>query len=109
MVQTPRVKKVKTAPPNIIVTEGVENFPENYLIIDAILKEGYPSKDLLTPNLDKFHMKNGCLLVRKRHERTATDQRNLDIWCCLTCGQHKECLRSGWEIGWYNGTESKKI
>ena len=105
----PRISK---APPNTIVKEGVESFPINKLLIEAALRTAAPlsGKQLLEYHSDKYHgfNKPGCILVRTREELTYQDH-YLNIYGCLTCGLERECLRSGWEIGWWNDTESKKL
>lgn len=104
----------------LIVTEGVENFKENRkLIRDGGVKwvgGNFPLIDIFGP---KYHgpLSPGHLLVKKRREvqvreaadGTYHDHHYLDIYTCLKCGVEKECLRSGWEIGWWNGTESRKL
>lgn len=96
--------------------EGVFNFPEN---IKKIIKSN-PSLSIqqeferATFN-DKYHGpdKPGCLLVKKRREAIRNNSMDsphyLDIYTCLYCGEEHECLRGGWEIGWFGGTESKKL
>lgn len=129
----------KTASRNVILIDGVDAFPENKDIIlaaptkDEILKIG-----LLDPILHpRYHgvLKPGCMPILKRREgvftnykgsRRCTNVKNhgrkkyceeckepqyhlLDIYACYKCGLEHECLRSGWEIGWFGGTESKKL
>lgn len=92
-----------------VIESGVGAFPENQAIIAEALLSQPTANELLEDYHPKCHNKPGCLLVKLRRERTYRDQHYLDIWGCLTCGLHHECLRSGWEIGWFNGTESKKL
>lgn len=104
----------------IIEVEGVENFKENRKIIRYGKVKRYPTlRQLLSNPGPRYHGTDsfGHLLVKKRREvqvREAADgslhdYHYLDIYTCLKCGLHVECLRSGWEIGWWNGTESKKL
>lgn len=98
------------------IHEGVFNFEEN---IDKILKAN-PSLTIQQEferavHHDKYHgeKKPGCLLVKKRREAIRNNIHDsphyLDIYTCLFCGEEHECLSGGWEIGWFGGTESKKL
>lgn len=104
----------------IIVREGVENFRENKKLIKrGDYKRVATVQELLSAKGPHYHGPDspGCLLVKKRREAQVREDENgkyfdqhcLDIYTCLKCGLHIECLRSGWEIGWWNGTESRKL
>jgi hypothetical protein len=57
------------------------------------------------------HLKDECCLVKKRTEVVKSDSKvvsTLDIYTCLA-HPHVECLRSGWEVGWYGGTNSREL
>lgn len=99
-------------PPNEIVAEGIESFPENTVIIETMfgLRRTLSAKELLAPHHERYHGndKPGCILVKKRREKTYQDH-YLDIYACLLCGLHKECLRSGWEIGWWGGKHVSEL
>lgn len=102
----------KTAPPNEIVAEGIDAFPENEQIISNAFGERQPltAKQLLEYHHPRYHGTNRpeCILVRKRREKTYNDH-YLDIYGCLTHGLHLECLHSGWEIGWWGGVNVKEL
>ena len=99
------------APANTIIAEGVDAFPENGQLIRAA-KAAPPLtvSQLLEYHNPKYqgYKRPGCILVRKRAEITYQEH-YLDIYACLTGGLDHECLRSGWEVGFWNGTESKKL
>lgn len=97
---------------NEVVQEGIESFPENRQSLE-LLGGGMTARQLLDRDSEfheKYHgeKRPGCILVKKRREKTYQDH-YLDIYTCLTCGLHVECLRGGWEIGWAGGTESAKL
>jgi hypothetical protein len=48
----------------------------------------------------------GCCLVKKKTEPSGKG--TVDIFTCVQ-HPHVECLRSGWEIGWYGGTNSREL
>lgn len=102
----------KKSPPNEIIAEGVKAFPENETVIKSKLSMRYPvtAAELLTLHSDRYHGndKPGCILVKVRREKTYQDH-YLDIYGCLLCGLDKECLRSGWEIGWYGGKHVSEL
>lgn len=104
----------------LIVKEGVENFRENKKLIKyGGLRRGPTIKQLLCCKGSKYHGPEsfGHLFVKKRREvqvresedGTLHDHHYLDIYTCLSCPGEVECLHSGWEIGWWNGTESRKL
>lgn len=102
----------RNTPANEIVAQGVDAFPENKQVIETMLsiREPLSAAELLADHHPKYHGndKPGCLLVRVRREKTYQEH-YLDIYGCLLCGLGHECLRSGWEIGWWGGTESKTL
>lgn len=104
----------KTTPANLVLAQGVNAFPENQRIIQSAHARVLTAKVLLQDFHPKYHGldKPGCLLVRVRKELVNGDFENphfLHIYGCLTCGLNHECLHSGWEIGWFGGTESRKL
>lgn len=99
------------AEPNTIVAEGVDAFPENRLLIqNALSNPPIPTGKSLLEHHPRYHgyKRPGCILVRKRREKT-NQAHYLDIYCCYTCGLEKECLRSGWEIGWWDGINVREL
>lgn len=104
----------------IILCEGVENFRENRRLIKiGGLKRVPTIAQLLDIHGEHYHgpLSFGHILVKLRSEVQVREDRDgnlhdhhyLDIYTCLKCQPRVECLRSGWEIGWWNGTESKKL
>lgn len=106
----------------ITLVEGVENFKENKkLIKNGDYKRTSPiqQRSLLEDKGPHYHGPDvpGHLLVKLRKEAivrvakdgTYHDHHSLDIYTCLKCSPQVECLRSGYEIGWWNGTDSRKL
>lgn len=97
-----------------IVAEGVESFPENEITVaEALGREPLTAKELLEYHHERYHGfdKPGCILVKVRREMLGQEpnQHFLDIYGCLTCGIEKECLKSGWEIGWWGGKHVSEL
>jgi hypothetical protein len=67
---------------------------------------------MITVEIDKWlenehyhHPHKGCNIFHKSTHGSIVDI--VAIYHCLTCD--KETSRGGWEWGWFNGTESKKL
>ena len=106
-----------------IVIERPEDFPQFEALVEMYQRRQYqPSvSDLLNPRMlnDRYHGpdKPWCQFVPKYKQITYTkpepgqkirDHKKLVVYTCLK-HPHVECLRSGWEIGWWNGTNSKEL
>ncbi len=61
-------------------------------------------------NKDKFHSHDrGCKLLQINLKRSDVKDPHGEMEC-VYCETHEVlCSKTGWEMGWYQGTESKKL
>lgn len=92
---------------------GIADFEENTAILSSRKKDLTIAEEMERCLFhEKFHgnTKPGCCLVKKKREVICNEGNNhnyVDIYACIFCDV--ECLRSGWEIGWYGGTNSRDL